>query len=89
MADMAATNVFGQRQHLFWVDFDPPIRPIPLQYWSDSIGNIGSIHLEVYWGVFHIGMGLAKKVTKNITIDNLICEPWCWNMHTNIYPCPK
>ena len=18
-----------------------------------------------------------------------ICEPWCWNMHTNIYPCPK
>jgi len=53
---MAATNVFGQQQHLFGVDFDPPIRPIPLQYWSDSIGNIGSIHLEVYW-VFHIGMG--------------------------------
>ena len=18
-----------------------------------------------------------------------ICEPWCWNMHTNICPCPK
>jgi hypothetical protein len=59
-----------------------------------------SLIVLIYWCYSHIKsvFNLVKSPLKKCkmfvwcvgTVETIpICEPWCWNMHTNICPCPK
>ena len=48
--------------------------------------------LVVWWLIYarsKTAILLNKGYAKKPLIPFPICEPWCWNMHTNICPCPK